>query len=42
MLKCNINKEKNKVRVKANGTPHVLMIEAACLIRDIYHKNKRL
>ena len=37
MLKCNINKEKNRVRIKANGTPHVLMVEAACLIGDIYH-----
>ena len=37
MLKCNINKGKNKVWVKANGTPRIIMEESACLISDIYH-----
>lgn len=37
MLKCNINKEKKKVWVKANGTSRTLMLEVVCLIRDIYH-----
>ena len=37
MLKCNISKQKKIVRIKANGTPHDLMVEATVLIRDIYH-----
>lgn len=37
MLKCNINKSKNMVRVKANGTPHDLMVETATLIKDIHN-----
>lgn len=37
MLKCNIDKQKQKVRIKAKGTPHDLMVEATVMIRDIYH-----
>ena len=37
MLKCNIDKQKKIVRIKAKGTPHDLNVEATVLIRDIYH-----
>lgn len=37
MLKCHIDKATKKVRVKAKGTPHDLMVETTCLIRDIHH-----
>lgn len=36
MLKCNIDRKKNRVRVKAKGTAHDLMVETSCLISDIY------
>ena len=36
MLKCNINRKKNRVRVKAKGTAHDFMLETSCLIADIY------
>lgn len=42
MLKCNIDKQKMKVRIKAKGTPHDLMVEAALLIHDIHrHINEQ-
>ena len=37
MLKCHIDRAKKKVWVKAKGTPHDLMVETTCLIRDIFH-----
>lgn len=36
MIKCRIDKAKKHVWVKAKGTPHDLMVEATCLIRDIF------
>lgn len=36
MIKCRIDKAKKHVWVKAKGTPRDLMVEATCLIRDIF------
>ena len=37
MLKCNIDRQKKIIRIKAKGTPYELYAEAAVLIRDIYN-----
>lgn len=36
MLKCHIDRQKLRVRIKAKGTPHDLMVEASALIGNIY------
>lgn len=36
MLKCNINREKNKFRVKAKGIPRNLLAETTVLISAVY------
>lgn len=41
MLKCNIQKKKGFVRVKAKGTPYELALETSAVIEDCY-KNLHL
>lgn len=36
MIKCNINKSKGWVRVRAKGIPHDLAVETSTLIEDCY------
>lgn len=36
MLKCNINKKRNLVKIKAGGTGQEIVTELLCLTRDIY------
>ena len=36
MIKCHINKKKDKVWVKGNGTAQELMVETAAMIQEIY------
>lgn len=36
MLKCNIDRKKNRIRIKAKGTAHDLMLETSAMIADIY------
>ena len=38
MLKCNINKEKGFVKVKAKGIPHTLAVETGAIIEDCYRE----
>ena len=41
MLKCNINRKKNRVRIKGDGTAYDLMLETSCLIGDVYRNIKK-
>ena len=42
MLKCHIDKKKNKIWTKANGTAADLMVETAATIQAIYQNiNKK-
>ena len=36
MVKCNIDKEKNRVRITVKGTAHIAAVETAALISSIY------
>ena len=35
MLKCNINRERKHVRVKANGDQHTITVEVLALIKEV-------
>ena len=36
MIKCNVNKEKDRIKVKANGTAKTINIELMALIKELY------
>lgn len=36
MIKCNVNKEKCRIKVKANGTAQTINTELLALIKEIY------
>lgn len=36
MIKCNVNKEKDHIKVKIEGTAHTINIELMALIKGVY------